>query len=367
MEVTTPRSSVECSSQNCIISFANMADKNFDEMITSEQSGILALKFSSCHLDKIPDKVFEKLPMLLCFMVTTPGLTSLSATSFDNASNLQFLYLPGNQINQLSDKTFIGASNLNEINLTDNEIEVVSEDAFVGLEHLESLSLSRNQISFFGLSTFAPLTELTNLDISGNMIEFLDALMFIKNEQLKGINIADNQIKTITNGFLQLLPQIKVLNLMNNPCTNNTMLENIPLIKIIDNDVEGSDDESSLDQCYENFIEMMDEKADMYKDMDDLLSEAEVVIDDIETNIISELTEELRERDIMIKRLERNDRSIYTVFALALVIAFLLIIAKNVIPRTVENAYHKEVQEKIKDNVEVVTVDPKQVVYTIEV
>lgn len=360
VEITTPRPNVECSSQNCVISFANMAEEHFDEMITSEQSGILALKFSSCQLYKIPDKVFEKLPTLLCLMVTSPGLTSLIEDSFLNASNLQFLYLPGNRLKKLGPQSFRGASNLNEINLTDNEIEVVSEEAFEGLEHLESLSLSRNQIAFFGQATFSPLTDLMNLDISGNMIEFLDARLFLNNKQLRGINIAENEIISITTGFLQMLPQIKVLNIMDNPCTNQTMLENIPLIKITD-DQEG-EDESSLDRCYQNYIEMTDPETG---DMDDLLSQAEVVIDDIETNIISELTDELREKDVLIKKLEEHDDLIKILLALSFTIFFLFGVLKYI--GTVESVRHKEIQEKIKDNVEVVTVDPKQIVYTIEV
>ena len=340
-----------------------MADESFDKMITSDQSGILALKFSSCQMNKIPENVFEKLPTLLCLVVTSSSLASLGDDSFLSASNLQFLYLNSNRIQMLLPQSFRGASNLNEINLADNEIEIVTEDAFDGLEHLESLSLSRNQIKFFEEETFVPLIDLLNLDISGNKIEFLDARLFLQNKQLKGINIADNEIISITTGFLQFLPQVKVLNLMNNPCTNNTMLQNIPLIKIVDSD-DQSDDEDSLERCYQNYVKMTDPETG---DMDDLLNQAELVIDDIETNIISELTEELREKDVTIKKLKQNDDFMKSLFAVVSVFAFLLLVITNFIPRIVNSVGHKEIKQKIKDNVEVVTVDPKQIVYTIEV
>lgn len=362
VEVTTPRPAVECTSQNCIISFAKMDDERFDEMIVAEQSEILAMKFSSCQLEAIPKNVFIKFPSLLCLMATTPGLSSLAADSFLSASNLQFLYLPGNQIRKLFSKSFSGASNLNEINLTDNEIEVVSEDAFEGLEHLESLSLSRNQIAFFGQATFAPMTDLMNLDISGNTIEFLDARLFVNNEKLNGINIADNQIFSITNGFLELLPQIKVLNMMNNPCTNDTMLENIPLIKIIDSKDLNSDDESSLDRCYQNFLDMADPES---TDLNDLLSQADLVREDIEASIISELNEELREKDVIIKELERRDDIMKIIFLLAFTIAFFFVVVK-IITSIVNKTYQSQIQKKM-NHVEVVKVDPKQIVYTIEV
>lgn len=363
VEITTPRPSVECSTQNCIVSFANMADENLDNMITSEQNGILALKFSSCQLESIPKNIFERFPTLLCFMATTPGLNSLAEDAFLSATNLQFLYLPGNQIKKLGPHSFRGATNLNEINLTDNEIEVVSENAFDGLEHLESLSLSRNQIAFFGQATFASMTDLMNLDISGNTIEFLDARMFVNNDKLNGINIADNQIFSITNGFLELLPQIKVLNMMNNPCTNNTMLENIPLIKIIDSKDLNSDDESSLDRCYQNYIDMADPES---TDLNDLLSEAEVVSEDIEADIISELNEELREKDVVIKHLERRDDLMKIFLLLAFVVCFFFALLKFVI-RIIEGTYQNELQKIINDKeVEVVKVDPKQIIYTID-
>lgn len=363
VQITTPRPSVECSTQNCIVSFANMADENLDNMITSEQNGILALKFSSCQLESIPKNVFERFSTLLCFMATTPGLNSLAEDAFLSATNLQFLYLPGNQIKKLGPQSFRGATNLNEINLTDNEIEVVSEDAFDGLEHLESLSLSRNQIAFFGQATFASMTDLMNLDISGNTIEFLDARMFVNNDKLNGINIADNQIFSITNGFLELLPQIKVLNMMNNPCTNNTMLENIPLIKIIDSKDLNSDDESSLDRCYQNYIDMADPES---TDLNDLLSEAEVVSDDIEADIISELNEELREKDVVIKHLERRDDLMKILFLLAFTICFFFALLKFII-RIIEGTYQNELRKIINDKeIEVVKVDPKQIIYTID-
>lgn len=336
-----------------------MDDMKFEEMITEEQSGILALKFTSCQMESIPNATFDKLPSLLCLMVTTPGLKILEYGNFLSASNLQFLYLPGNQIKKLLKKTFAGASNLNDINLSENEIEVISEDAFDGLEHLESLNLSRNQIAFFAQSTFAPLTDLTNLDISGNMIEFLDARLFINNPSLNGINMADNQIMSITNGFLDILPHIKVLNIMNNPCTNDTELESVPLVKIVDSKAQNSEDESSLEKCYQNYLDLADPES---TDFNDLLSQAEVVRDDIETEIIADLTDQLRERDVTIKELERQE-DLLKIFILTLFLVAFFFMMLRIIMTVVNGTSNRNAEQK---DVEVVKIDPKQVVYTIE-
>ncbi|XP_070497912.1 leucine-rich repeat neuronal protein 3-like [Chironomus tepperi] len=364
VDITTPKPTIECSTQNCIISFANMDDAAFEGMITEEQSGILALKFSSCQIDRIPNATFDKLPSLLCLMVTSPGLSIIEHGSFLEASNLQFLYLPGNRIKKLLGKTFAGASNLNDINLSDNEIEVISEDAFDGLEHLESLNLSRNQIAFFAQATFSPLADLVNLDISGNTIEFLDARLFINNKNLNGINMADNQIMSITNGFLDILQHIKVLNIMNNPCTNDTELETVPLVKIVDSKDQNIEDEDALDKCYQNFLDMADPES---TDLNDLLSKAEIVREDIEADIIADLTEQLRERDVTIKELERQD-DLLKIVILLFISVLLFFGVLRIIIHVVNSTYQRDAHSRlIEKDVEVIKVDPKQIVYTIDI
>jgi hypothetical protein len=297
-------------------------------------------------------------------MVTSPGIRSIDEDTFLGASNLQFLYIPGNRIKKLQKEAFRGATNLNEINLSDNQIEVIHEEAFNGLDHLESLNLSRNQIAFFGQETLKPLSELMNLDISENQIEFLDARLFINNEKLNGINIQNNQLLSITNGFLQLLPQIKVLNVINNPCTNNTMLDNYPLVKIVDSKKQNSGDENSLERCYQNYIDMADPES---TDLNDLLSQAEIVRDDIEESIIADLNEELHERDITIRELQRRDELLIIVILIMFsIVSFFGVI--RLIMYVVNTTFQRELQQKFSNNnIKVEMIDPKQVVYTIEV
>lgn len=360
IEITTPRPTLECTNQNCIISFANMDDKKLDEMISEDQSGILKLKFTSCQMEKIPEPTFIKLPSLLCLMITTPGLGSLEKGDFSGAADLQFLYLPGNRIRKLLKETFIGAPNLNDINLSVNEIEIVSEDAFEGLENLESLNLGRNQIAFFGQSTFSKVANLMNLDLSGNMIEFLDARLFTSNTNLNGINMANNQLLSITNDFLRILPQVKVFNAMNNPCTNDTDLENVPLIKIVDSK-DRNDDENSLEKCYLNFLNLADLES---TDFEDILDKAEIVQEDIELNVISDLNEQVRNRDLTIEELRREGDLLKIVITFIFSVIFFFVILKLII-NVVNTMYLAE--RKCENNVEVVKVDKNQIIYSIQV
>lgn len=350
---------VECTSQNCIISYFNMDDEKFDEIISEDQSGILALKFTSCEMDKIPKSTFNKLPSLLCLMITNPGLLNIEEGNFIGGSSLQFLYLPGNRIKNLHKDTFKGASMLSEINLSENEIVTVNEETFNELEHLESLNLSQNKIAFFAQSTFSSLINLLNLDISGNIIEFLDVRLFINNRNLNGINIANNQILSITNGFMDIIPQIKVLNIMQNPCTKDTALENVPLIKIIDSKERNFEDENSLETCYQNFLNLADPES---TDFEDLLEKTEIVRDDIEADIIADLNNKLRGQDITIKELEREE-DVLKIFVLLIISVILFFTLLKVIIHIVNNTHQIERKEKI----EAVHVDPKQVVYSIEI
>lgn len=367
VEITTPTPSVACTEQNCIVSFTKMDDEKLSEMIDSvsaETSEILALKLQSCDLVSIPTNVFNMFPSLLCLMVTTPGLTSIGKNVFHNASNLQFLYLPGNRISKLGFDSFKGASNMNEINLSDNEIKVVSESAFEGLDHLESLSLSGNQIAFFGQETFSPLADLMNLDLSNNILKFLDARLFANNKQLNGVNVANNKIIALTSWFIRVVPQIKVLNMMNNPCTKDTILENIPFIKITDSTNIDKEDEDSLKNCYKYYLFMTNPET---SDRNDLLEQAEVVREDIEQRIIIELTDSLHAKDSEISDLKSKGQ-ISVIIAAAVLICFCLYNIILAIPQVVEDTHSKPVESKTqtKDK-ENATIDSKQVVYTIEV
>lgn len=316
-------------------------------LTSDEEDSIFAVKFQSCELHTIPNAIFNNLISVLCVMATSPGFAAITEDSFQGAHSLQFLYLQQNRIEKLDAGTFVHAPNLNEINLAENLIKLVSTDAFVGLEHLESLSLENNDIAFFGLETFYPLKSLMNLDISSNKIEFLDAELFSKNTNLNGINLANNQIISITSKFMNLLPSVKVLNMMNNPCTKNTMLENIPLIKILDSRDLNSEDESSLEKCYKNFIVDFNPESMDPMDVDELISQADEIIDDIEGTIINGLNEELREKDADIKKLQ-NENNQFASLALLTVGIFILVLFSKCAHSTVNSVYESQV-EKLKD------------------
>lgn len=340
-----------------------MDDATFDDQIADNMIHILAVKFETTELEKIPSSTFIKFPSALALMASAPGIAAIYMGDLLGATALQFLYLQQNRVTKIMAQAFAGADNLNEINLADNLIDHVSENAFEGLDHLESLGLARNKICSFPQATFTYLLELINLDVSGNAIEFLDARWFVSNEKLHGVNLADNKILTVTNGFLKLLPQIKVLNMMANPCINNTMLEKIPMIKIIDSEAHNSEDDTSLEMCYKSFMKMADPES---TDFNDLLSKADVVIEDIEMNIIAELNLELREKDEIIKDMQRREDLLKIALIMLFVFTLFWFTLKMVIHVVNHTASSQVVKKLSYEKIDLEKVEPVKVIYTIE-
>ena len=101
-------------------------------------------------------------------------------------------------------------------------------------------------------------------------------------------------------------------------------------------------------------------------DLNDLLDQAEIVREDIESNIIAEITAELQEKDEIIKTLQ-NRITIAAVVFTSLWIVYMLFFIMKIIKRVVNSTSEQKLQNKLAENVEIVKVNPSQVVYTIEV
>ena len=336
--------SAECSENSCIVSNSIVTNNHFNEIIDETSYSVVALKFDSCYMDVIPLNVFTKLPSLLYLTITAPGVSDLEQGDFEKATHLELLNASGNRLSRLERFTFKGASNLSELNLSDNKIQTVHNHAFLELGNLKTLNLSKNKILSFGKETFAPLGQLYSMDISQNQLEFIDVKFIYKNYLLHDINASDNKIERVTNGFLQILPHIKVLNIMRNPCINDTLLDFFPYIK--DAGKALMVDERSLKKCYENYLKAIDpESMDLEIDLNNILDHVALVRDDIEINIIAEQNEDLRERDSNIEELKRRD-DVMTILLLLGFVGVCFYMLVSVIINTVNEEYKKQVDKK---------------------
>lgn len=336
--------SAECSENSCIVSNSIVTNTHFNEIIDETSYSVVALKFDSCYMDVIPLNVFTKLPSLLYLTITAPGVNYLEQGDFETATHLELLNASGNRLTRLEKFTFKGASNLSELNLSENKIETVHIHAFLELGNLKTLNLSKNKILFFGKETFAPLEQLYSMDVSQNQLEYLDVKFIYNNYQLHDINASDNKIERVTNGFLKILPHVKVLNMMRNPCINDTLLDFFPYVK--DDGKTLMVDERSLKKCYENYLKAIDpESMDLEVDMTNILDHVALVRDDIEVNIIAEQNEDLRDRDSNIESLKRRD-DVFTILLLLGFVGVCFYMLVTIIMSTVNEEYKKQVDKK---------------------
>lgn len=335
----------QCSDTNCILSNYTSIEKTADYVLnfpltSGEEDGILAVKFESCELFTIPNGIFINLLSVLCLISSAPGFAAISEDSFQNANSLQFLYLQQNRIERIEAATFVQTPNLNELNLGENRIYEVSSSAFAGLERLECLALYKNDIEFFHAGTFYPLTSLMTLDISSNKIQVLTARSFSRNKFLSNINAANNLIFSIPDDFMNQVPSVNVLNVMNNNCTKSTMLEEIPLIRILDSNHLNSEDEKALRGCYTGYEEHLYDS----NSIEDLLERADEVQDDIEGLLIGNLNEELREKDETIRKLQDETNHVAFLALVSAGIAIFVLLAKCA-RITVEKVYDSQVKK----------------------
>lgn len=336
--------SAECSDNSCIVSNSVVTNDHFNDIIDESSYSVVALKFDSCFMDVLPLNVFVKLPSLLYLTITSPGLSDLSSNAFEKATHLELLNASGNRLTKLNGFTFKGASNLSELNLSENEIQTIHEDAFLELRNLKTLNLSKNKILSFGRETFAPLDLLHSLDISQNLIEFLDVRFIYRNYQLHDIDASENNIERVTNGFLEILPQIKDLNIMRNPCVNDTLLDFFPYVK--NSGRNRVVDEKSLKKCYDNYMKSIDpESMDLELDWTNILDHVALVRDDIEINIIAEQNEDLRDRDSNIQELQRRD-DVMTILLLLGFVGVCFYMVVSIIIKTVNDEYEKQLEKK---------------------
>lgn len=100
-------------------------------------------------------------------------LTGLNKNQFAEFTNLESLWLFGNEISYLENGWTVGLSNLRELDLNNNKLSVLKESDFIGLDNLVALHLCDNNFKFIDAnnSPFANLLNLRVLDLTGNNLQ----------------------------------------------------------------------------------------------------------------------------------------------------------------------------------------------------
>lgn len=123
--------------------------------------------------------------------------------------------------NLTSDFFGSNAEHLKSFQSFENDL-TIDENAFQYVYNLEKLTLPYNNIGKIPPKTFQGLTRLKNLDLSYNLLEFVDQKWFSSDlQRLSNVNLSNNLIKEIQKTSFDLLPYLRILDLVNNICTGS--------------------------------------------------------------------------------------------------------------------------------------------------
>jgi len=131
--------------------------------------------------------------------------------------NLRALDLSLNSISKISSHTFTSLSRLTSLSLEGNAVEKVEDDAFLGLTSLASLDLSHNSIVTLATDSLAGLPSLKHLNLAHNHLQVVSESLVPHSPLLSTLLLMDNDISTVADGALDLVEDLKQLDLTGNP------------------------------------------------------------------------------------------------------------------------------------------------------
>ena len=134
------------------------------------------------------------------------------------ASQLVLLDMSRNEIKNISATSFLDLLNLEYLKLSQNQLIKIENGTFINLIKLIELDLSRNHLTKLDKSLLKSSRFLLKLNLSSNKLEFLERELFMNLKQLVNLDISNNSIKSIS--FLNVgLAKLTDLNIQFNLVT----------------------------------------------------------------------------------------------------------------------------------------------------
>ncbi|XP_045482005.1 leucine-rich repeat-containing protein 15-like [Harmonia axyridis] len=250
----------------------------FDAASSRNLRFLKSLDLSHNRLTKINQETFKNMPDLEMLNLGYNELTVLDNDVFSYNKNLEKLILDGNHfktlpifkghtdifrrmynfsckkcgIVSLSSLTFGSMPGLLKISLSDNNLEILDPKAFALVSGLGILDLSNNRLSKLGGNVFSDNKELVEINLSGNPLKTLDPKDFIDLKKLKKLDvsnahlkslwidnyeyvlenleqliISNNSIEYISTDDLKVMPNLRYIDLENNPLQCTVHLANL--------------------------------------------------------------------------------------------------------------------------------------------
>lgn len=209
---------------------------------------------SNCDTYNLLELIFLKYKYLNLFNIRQSDYLEINEKSFENAFELNSVYLQKNQIKKLEGNIFKNSINLQYFDASINLIEKIDSQTFKGLKSLNTIDLSRNLINHIEIGSFDHL-NLDSLNLIRNeIVEFNFQSLNVKNlnvqnnvmtkvtnnknfgNDLERLDIACNNLTTIDSTFFQNLIKIQHFFASYNfiEHLNSEIFQNLKYLQLVD-------------------------------------------------------------------------------------------------------------------------------------
>uniref|UniRef100_W5LTI9 SLIT and NTRK like family member 1 n=1 Tax=Astyanax mexicanus TaxID=7994 RepID=W5LTI9_ASTMX len=145
------------------------------------------------------------------------NIHTIRRLQFRGFANLNLLDLGGNNIKVIENGTFQNLSELRWLYMDKNYLDTLMADMFVGLQNLEYLSLEYNDIQLIVAGTFSPMPNLRVLFLNNNLLKSLPVDVFV-GVSLSKISLHNNYFTYLpVAGVLEQLSSVIQIDLHGNP------------------------------------------------------------------------------------------------------------------------------------------------------
>ena len=203
------------------ISVAPVGGTTIDPPLSDRTQQVRDAIVRAAKVSSVDDVTGARLAAISRLSLSSKGITSLKTGDFAGLTNLQYLYMNRNSINDIS--ALANLTSLINLELHSNSISDISPLA--NLTSLTNLNLMHNSIS--DISALENLTSLTNLGLNNNSISNISVLEHLTS--LKTLLLSRNSISNIS--VLEHLTSLKDLALYGNSISDISVLENLTTLK----------------------------------------------------------------------------------------------------------------------------------------
>ena len=203
------------------ISVAPIGGTTIDPPLSDRTQQVRDTIVRAAKVGSVDDVTGAHLAAISRLGLSSKGITSLKTGDFAGLTNLQYLYMNRNSINDIS--ALANLTSLINLELHSNSISDISPLA--NLTSLTNLNLMHNSIS--DISTLSGLTSLTNLGLNNNSISDISVLEHLTS--LKTLLLSRNSISDIS--VLEHLTSLKDLALYGNSISDISVLSNLSKLR----------------------------------------------------------------------------------------------------------------------------------------